>query len=106
MPIPTWSGAIAITAYLLGKGHALGLLVRNPALPAQPQDVVVCRGRTTRSGVITAPELHERQLRRRGELAGQKPFAIVCSCAFMHKAAGPLRGWAAPLGARRLLEEA
>src|SRR5947207_1797272 len=106
MPIPTWSGAIAITAYLLGNVMPWGCWSVTRPFRQNHKILWSVGGRTTRSGVITAPELHERQLSPRGELAGQKAFAIVCSCAFMHKPAGPLRGWAAPLGARRLLQEA
>src|SRR6266480_1959495 len=107
MPIPTWSGAIAITASS-SESVALGAASESRPYRLYPLYVVVCCGGTTRSGVITAPELHERQLSPCDEGAGQKAFAIVCKCAGDHEGASPASPGASgpgrrPFGGGRLL---
>src|SRR5438105_5274380 len=89
MPIPTWSGAIAITAYLLGKVSPLRAASETRPFRSNHKMLWSVGGRTTRSGVITAPELHERQLSPGCEAAGQRAFAIVCKCARVHLGASP-----------------
>src|SRR5882724_3379349 len=106
MPIPTWSGAIAITALLLGTCGPGGVASETRSYRYNHKMLWSGGGRTTGSGVITAPELHERQLRPRGEGAGQKAFAIVCTCALVHKRRARSGRCARPLGRRRLLQQA